>query len=158
MRNASEQISTAAIQALGLCAERQPEVRNQVTSILLKLLNKSRGTFSFGLQRAMLRTIDFRTLLLSDSIVATSILVLKKLILSQPSDTSTFQSASKLVAQLASRWEVIKSPSARACVLWLVGRHPGEGGLVGLEVLRVGVKDFAQEVSLSFPFSAYVNY
>jgi AP-3 complex subunit beta len=82
----------------------------------------------------------------ADSTITSSILVLQELVLSQPTDQANAQSTVGLVTRLASKLEGIKSPPARTCVLGLVGRFPGQGGLVGLEILRIGTRGFAQEV------------
>lgn len=67
--------------------------------------------------------------------------ILRNLILLLTTDQASALSAAALVTRLASRLEGIKGPSARACVLRLVGRHPGEGGLVGPENLQTGVRN-----------------
>lgn len=84
--------------------------------------------------------------LIAASSVTATILVLKSLILSP---ASTPAGAASLVARLASRLTTIHNSEARACVIWLVGEHPGEGGRMGMEVLRLGTKDFAYEVRLT---------
>lgn len=81
-------------------------------------------------------------LIVASSVTAT-ILVLKSLILSPASSPA---GAASLVARLASKLPAIQNSEARACVVWLVGEHPGDGGRMGMEILRLGTKDFASEV------------
>lgn len=118
-----------------------------MTTALLKLLKHGRGPSLRATRRPGSPPSLTPSPSCADSTITASILVLKDLIQSQPADSPTTQTASDLVTRLASKLEDIRSPSARACVIGLVGEHPGQGGLVGLEVLRIGVKCFEQEVS-----------
>ncbi|KAL7409699.1 adaptin N terminal region-domain-containing protein [Mrakia frigida] len=118
-RSPDEKVSAEAINALGRCAQARPEASQTAIKYLLSLLKSKRA-----------------------SSVTATILVLKSLILSP---TSTPSGAGSLVARLASKLTSIQNSEARSCVIWLVGEHSGDGGRIGFEVLRIGVRGFASE-------------
>lgn len=93
----------------------------------------------------------------TDSLVSTSVLVLKSVILS-PGTAAELPPPQKLVARLAKALDGITNPSARASVFWLVGQFAASDaklehgfGWEGVaawapDVLRRGIKSFVNEV------------
>jgi AP-3 complex subunit beta len=67
------------------------------------------------------------------------------------------QSPLSIIARLASKFDGIKNPQARACIIWLVGQYaasnepgPGPEGVVAWapDLLRRTAKSFGQEVRI----------
>lgn len=95
-----------------------------------------------------------------DALVAQSVIVLKSVILALPNSTvasSALPNPQRLVARLAKGLDGITNAKARASVYWLIGQYAGTDDNKGMgwdgvvswvpDVLRKGVKGFAQEVS-----------
>lgn len=103
-----------------------------------------------------------------DIVVGNAVMVLKSLVQSQLSSSNSFPQASspskaplRIVESLAYKIGEVRHPSARACILWLVGQYAskveGEGGafmkIEGVadwapDTLRKVAKTFMQEVDV----------
>ena len=80
--------------------------------------------------------------LASELVVAESVVVIKKLLQTQPG------SHGDIVGQMARLVGRITVPQARAAILWLVGEHCDKKGVskIAPDVLRVMAKSFSTEV------------
>ncbi|CAD6583371.1 MAG: AP-3 complex subunit beta [Tremellales sp. Tagirdzhanova-0007] len=141
VRSSENQVSEEAVRAIGYCVRAQPSVAAAGLSALMRLLRSRR-----------------------DTLVAQAVIVLKSVILSRASSSSSaLPDPQRLVARLARQLDGITNPQARASVFWLVGQFAasdGSGdGLIGLgwqgvvswvpDVLRKGVKAFVDESLLA---------
>ncbi|KAG8701121.1 AP-3 complex subunit beta, partial [Ceratobasidium sp. 395] len=137
-----ERFGRAAADAIGRCARAVPDASGQCVAALLTLADSG-----------------------DDSATAASILALRTLLQSQPSNT-----ISDVVRTLARRVEEIKHPEARACVVWLVGQYAPDtaGGnrsplaIDGVtewapDVLRIMAKRFPNEASADASKLATLN-
>ncbi|KAH8117745.1 adaptin N terminal region-domain-containing protein [Phellopilus nigrolimitatus] len=105
------QIVSEAIQAIGRCARIIPESLTQCLSAFMDFIKHG-----------------------SDSAVSSSVLVLRTLVQTrlqtEPGASLTTTSAHsplRIIADLAGRIDEIRHPSARACVIWLVGQYAALG-------------------------------
>ncbi|TDL25466.1 hypothetical protein BD410DRAFT_743013 [Rickenella mellea] len=133
-----------AIHALGRCARLVPQSMPDCVIALMSCISKNS----------------------SDAALSASVVVLKSLIQSKlPSRNSVASSTIspshgtlEVIAKLAGKIEQIKHPSARACVLWLVGQYASSdgiqsNGIPGIvewapDVLRRTVKTFSSEAPI----------
>ena len=103
-----------------------------------------------------------------DVVVSNAVLVLKSLVQSQLSshatlisDSSSSSKALRIISRLAYKFDEVRHPSARACILWLVGQYAGRtetsvNPMTGIEgvadwapdTLRKAAKNFSREVSI----------
>ncbi|GAA5993961.1 hypothetical protein JCM5350_008340 [Sporobolomyces pararoseus] len=128
VRDLDDKFSSDAVAAIGTCAQRVPAVSGDCLKTLIKLLGSKH-----------------------EPTIASSILVLRSLLLSSslPASTSRTSIITRLVSHLHSGQ--IRDPTAKATVFWLVGqcvREDGEKLLkegCAADVVRLGVKNFQQE-------------
>ncbi|GAA6018845.1 hypothetical protein JCM8202_002255 [Rhodotorula sphaerocarpa] len=124
VEDVDDSFAATAIEAIGTCAERVPQVAPDCLQTLTKLLGSSH-----------------------DPTVASAVLVLQTLVRS-PSFPST-ASRSSVIARLASYLYTSKvtDPIARSTIYWLVGQFAQDGLLEGCgpDVVRLGAKQFAEE-------------
>lgn len=106
----------AAIQAIGKCAARLPQLLDTCLSALMKLL-----------------------WIKSDVVVAESVVVIRRLL--QRRSTIDMPAIMQLIRVL----EHVTVPMARASILYLVGQNAKELAQIAPDVLRVAVKTFANE-------------
>ncbi|KAH9481592.1 AP-3 complex subunit beta-2 [Psilocybe cubensis] len=147
----NDEVVSAAIDGVGICARRIPASVSQCLTALIRMI-KSRY----------------------DMVVSSAVMVLKNLVqaqLASPVDFATVpgtseQSPLSIIAHLARRIDDIKHGQARACVVWLVGQYAGADvspststipGVLGApegmadwapDVLRKLAKSFAEETVL----------
>ncbi|KAI5121230.1 hypothetical protein M0805_007237 [Coniferiporia weirii] len=141
------QIVSEAIQAIGHCARSIPDSVTQCLSALMEFIKQG-----------------------SEPAISSAILVLKALVQTRlnsqtPASASPAHSPLAIIADLAGRIDEIKHPSARACVIWLVGQYAapvmdergnsdsGDGVLPGVawwapDVLRKVAKTFPSEAPI----------
>ncbi|KAJ6607370.1 adaptin N terminal region-domain-containing protein [Mycena sp. CBHHK59/15] len=137
-----EEVVSDAIRAIGRCAHSIPECTQQCLTALITMIQSRH-----------------------DAVVSSAVLVLKYLVqtqLSASSSSSSFaavttapqQSPLTIISHLAHRIDDVRHAQARACVIWLVGQYsasnePGAGpeGVVDWapDVLRKSAKGFAAE-------------
>ncbi|GAA5949390.1 hypothetical protein JCM3765_003393 [Sporobolomyces pararoseus] len=123
-----DKFSSDAVTAIGTCAQRVPAVSGDCLKTLIKLLRSKH-----------------------EPTIASSILVLRSLLLSSsfPASTSRTSIITRLVSHLHSGQ--IRDPTAKATVYWLIGqcvREDGEKLLkegCAADVVRLGAKNFPQE-------------
>ncbi|KAF8588900.1 hypothetical protein K439DRAFT_1334327 [Ramaria rubella] len=140
-----DQLVADSIHAIGRCARSVPDATPQCLTALMSFIQSDH-----------------------DVIVSNAVLVLKSLVQSQLSsrtDLSVLPSSSKapmhIIARLASKFDEVRHPSARACILWLVGQYAGNTeasndapvieGIANWapDTLRRMAKNFAQESSIA---------
>ncbi|ORY50688.1 Clathrin/coatomer adaptor, adaptin-like protein [Leucosporidium creatinivorum] len=128
VKDVEDDFSSAAIAAIGTCAQRVPSVTEDCLKTLIKLTQSK-----------------------SDAIIAQAVLVLRSLLRSSnfPKATSRASIISKLVGLMDAG--KIKAPTARATVYWLVGQFANEGLVesVGPDLVRTSAKGFAEESDAS---------
>ncbi|KAJ7931408.1 adaptin N terminal region-domain-containing protein [Mycena leptocephala] len=136
-----DEVVSDAIRAIGKCAHSIPDCTQQCLTALITMIKNHR-----------------------DAVVSSAVLVLKYLVQSQlsASSSSSFsavaatpqQSPLTIISHLARRIDDIRHAQARACVLWLVGQYsssnePSSGpeGVVewAPDVLRKSAKGFSTE-------------
>lgn len=115
-----------------------------------------RSSFSFPISLAVLNTIVETT-------VTNAILVLKYLYqyrLLTSSGHPTPPSTSKIISGLARRLDTIKHPTARACVVWLVGQYSPVDIADTIPAIVPGIADWAPDVlrRVAKSFPAEVNW
>ncbi|KAJ7773104.1 adaptin N terminal region-domain-containing protein [Mycena metata] len=139
-----DEVVSDAIRAIGKCAHSIPDCTQQCLTALITMIKNQR-----------------------DAVVSSAVMVLKYLVQSQlsASSSSSFaavaatpqQSPLTIISHLARRIDDIRHAQARACVLWLVGQYsasnePSSGppGVVewAPDVLRKSAKGFASEPSM----------
>ncbi|GAA5959599.1 hypothetical protein JCM21900_002950 [Sporobolomyces salmonicolor] len=124
IQDVDDAFSSDAVVAVGTCARRVPAVAGDCLKTLIKLLQSKH-----------------------EPTIATSVLVLRSLLLSRslPASTSRAAVITLLVSHMHSG--KIQDPTARATVYWLVGQCAAEGLVEGCgpDTVRVGAKSFTQE-------------
>ncbi|CEQ42338.1 SPOSA6832_04133, partial [Sporobolomyces salmonicolor] len=124
IQDVDDAFSSDAVVAVGTCARRVPTVAGDCLKTLIKLLQSKH-----------------------EPTIATSVLVLRSLLLSRslPASTSRAAVITLLVSHMHSG--KIQDPTARATVYWLVGQCAAEGLVEGCgpDTVRLGAKSFTQE-------------
>ncbi|CAG8508232.1 2712_t:CDS:10 [Ambispora gerdemannii] len=111
--------ATTAIQAIGRCAIEMPDMADSCLNGLMKLLWSR-----------------------NDSVVAESVVVIKRLLQLRPQDNAD------LIIQLIKSMEQINVPRARASILWLVGQYSENLVKIAPDVLRKAAKTFPNEADI----------
>ncbi|GAA5860737.1 hypothetical protein JCM1840_001947 [Sporobolomyces johnsonii] len=124
VQDIDDDFSSDAVVAIGTCARRVSAVAGDCLKTLIKLLQSKH-----------------------EPTIATSVLVLRSLLLSRslPASTSRAAVITRLVLHMHSGR--IQDPTARATVYWLVGQCAAEGLVEGCgpDTVRLGAKSFTQE-------------
>jgi len=149
VKDVDDAFSSDAVTAIGTCAKRVPAVSGECLKTLIKLLQSKHGELCLVILVSHLSLIIVHR---TESTIASSILVLRSLLLSSslPTSTSLTSIITRLVSHLQSGQ--IKDPIAKATVYWLVGQCVGEDQEKMLkegcaaDVVRLGARDFASEV------------
>ncbi|KAK1233001.1 AP-3 complex subunit beta [Marasmius sp. AFHP31] len=131
----SDEVVSDSISAIGRCAVMIPECTQQCLIALIAMIKSE-----------------------YDSVVGNAVLVLKTLVQrrlsSAPSTASTSNTSLDIIAQLARKIDDIRHPSARSCIVWLVGQYAAsdESGVGpssiahwAPDVLRKTAKSFGEE-------------
>jgi len=159
VKDVDDIFSSDAVTAIGTCAKRVPAVSGECLKTLIKLLQSKHGISPFLCCHSSKSHSILSPLI--ESTIASSILVLRSLLLSSSHPTST--SLTSIITRLVSHLQSgqIRDPTAKATVYWLVGQCVGEDGEKMLkegcaaDVVRLGARDFASEVR-SFPAFCYM--
>ncbi|XP_018400437.1 PREDICTED: AP-3 complex subunit beta-2 [Cyphomyrmex costatus] len=106
----------ASIQAIGRCASNIKEVTDMCLSGLVSLLSNR-----------------------DETIVAESVVVIKKLLQTQPNEHKD------IIAHMAKLMDFITVPQARASILWLLGEYSDRVPKIAPDVLRKMAKSFVNE-------------
>ena len=106
----------ASIQAIGRCASNIKEVTDTCLNGLVSLLSNR-----------------------DESIVAESVVVIKKLLQTQPNEHKS------IIAHMAKLMDFITIPQARASILWLLGEYSDRVPKIAPDVLRKMAKNFVNE-------------
>lgn len=95
----------------------------------------------------------------AEAVVAESVVVIKKLLQTQPNEHKD------IITQMAKLVDFIKVSQARASILWLLGEYSERVPKIAPDVLRKMAKTFINEVHLHLTFTnellvnvLYVNY
>ncbi|CAG8581681.1 13380_t:CDS:10 [Ambispora leptoticha] len=116
VKSPNKDFATSAIQAIGRCAIEMPEMAESCLNGLMKLLWSK-----------------------NDSVVAESVVVIKRLLQLRPQDNAD------MIIQLIKSMEQITVPRARASILWLVGQYSENLVKIAPDVLRKAAKSFPNE-------------
>ncbi|KAK7043657.1 AP-3 complex subunit beta [Paramarasmius palmivorus] len=133
-----DEVVSDSISAIGKCAVLIPECTQQCLTALIGMIESNH-----------------------DVVVGSAVIVLKNLIQRRLMNSGTThvgpsQTPLKIISQLARKIDDIRHPTARACIIWLVGQYaasdepsPGPPGITSWapDVLRKTAKTFGQEAS-----------
>ncbi|XP_054288038.1 AP-3 complex subunit beta-2 [Macrosteles quadrilineatus] len=114
--NPDKEFVAATIQAIGRCASNIKEVTDSCLSGLVSMLSNR-----------------------DEAVVAESVVVIKKLLQSQPSRHKD------IISQMSALLDSITVPQARASILWLLGEYSQLVPNIAPDVLRKMAKSFIQE-------------
>ncbi|XP_078419308.1 AP-3 complex subunit beta-1 isoform X1 [Cetorhinus maximus] len=116
VKSQDKQFAAAAIQAIGRCATNISEVTDTCLNGLVYLLSNR-----------------------DENVVAESVVVIKKLLQTQPSQHS------EIIKHMAKLLDNITVPMARASILWLIGEYCERVPKIAPDVLRKVAKSFTSE-------------
>ncbi|KAF9185382.1 AP-3 complex subunit beta-2 [Haplosporangium sp. Z 767] len=116
VKGSNKEFVTQAIQAIGRCASNIPEMAESCLGGLLKLAYSK-----------------------SDSVVAESVVAIRRLLQQQPGDNVV------MITQLTKALDEITEPLARANIFWMVGQYCSQLQTVAPDVLRKAAKSFCSE-------------
>ncbi|KAF8510763.1 adaptin N terminal region-domain-containing protein [Gautieria morchelliformis] len=142
-----DQLVADSIHAIGRCARAVPDSNKQCLTALMSFIQSDH-----------------------DVVVSNAVMVLKSLVQSQLSTrppslldpTSGSKAPLHIISRLAYKFDEVRHPSARACILWLVGQYAGRTeasvnsatSIEGVtdwapDTLRKVAKNFSQEASVA---------
>ncbi|KAK3930683.1 AP-3 complex subunit beta-2 [Frankliniella fusca] len=120
---------TATIQAIGRCAANIKEVTDTCLNGLVSLLSNRDGT----------EFLHIRVQYLAEAVVGESVVVIKKLLQTQPAEHKD------IITHMARLVDNISVPAARASILWLLGEYSDRVPRIAPDVLRKMAKSFINE-------------
>ncbi|TKS84899.1 AP-3 complex subunit beta-1 [Collichthys lucidus] len=144
VKSQDKAFAAATIQAIGRCATNISEVTDTCLNGLVLLLSNRDGTvrsFAARCHRVFtsLCILMFWLRVSAETVVAESVVVIKKLLQTQPTQHS------EIIKHMAKLFDNITVPMARASILWLMGEYCERVPKIAPDVLRKMAKTFTAE-------------
>lgn len=112
IRDPDRRFAADAVAAIGLCAQRLPDVANTCLEGLLSLIRQESLTNDFG-------AVDGDASVLIQAVISIRVIIKQ--------DPPTYE---KVIIQLVRSLDSIKVPAARAMIIWMVGEYNSTGKLI----------------------------
>lgn len=139
VKDRDDSVAAAAVNAIGTCARLLPEYTSRCINVLISLMKDSHDAVGSGAVRVLKDLVQLNSTTSGTTIVE---------------GIASIQSPSEIIASLASQFDDVKHPRAKACVIWLVGQYARTTSesvtIPGIEnwapdVLRRALKSFTKD-------------
>jgi AP-3 complex subunit beta len=139
---------TAAIQAIGRCAAKVPEVTDRCLHGLMSLVGGSKsGKKRKEEEEGQLNEHSTIYPFLTEVVTAESVVVIRKLLqmLNDSKGEDVEQTMTEVIIHLSQLLEKIEAPSARSSITWVIGEYTHKIPKIAPDILRKLAKTFTNE-------------